>query len=55
MALVFQGSALLTLTFGNVGYVSEQDTLSETTIESRIAESLHFVDSDDIAEAMRAS
>ena len=55
MALVFQGSALFdSLTVReNVGYrLWEQDTLSETTIESRIAESLHFVGLDDIAEAM---
>jgi phospholipid/cholesterol/gamma-HCH transport system ATP-binding protein len=55
MALVFQGSALFdSLTVReNVGYrLWEQGTLSEITIESRIAESLHFVGLDDIAEAM---
>src|SRR5881409_2690877 len=44
MALVFQGAALFdSLTVReNVGYrLCEQDTLSEKTIESRIAESLH--------------
>jgi phospholipid/cholesterol/gamma-HCH transport system ATP-binding protein len=57
MALVFQGSALFdSLTVReNVGYrLWEQGTLSEITIESRIAESLHFVGLDDIAEAMPA-
>ena len=55
MALVFQGAALFdSLTVReNVGYrLWEQDALGEETIESRIAESLHFVGLDDIAEAM---
>src|SRR3989442_1832353 len=55
MALVFQGAALFdSLTVReNVGYrLWDQGTLSEKTIESRIAESLHFVGLDDIAEAM---
>ena len=55
MALVFQGAALFdSLTVReNVGYrLWDQRTLSEKTIESRIAESLHFVGLDDIAEAM---
>ncbi|HZC67267.1 MAG TPA: ATP-binding cassette domain-containing protein, partial [Nitrospirales bacterium] len=57
MALVFQGAALFdSLTvLENVGYrLWEQGALSETTIESRIAESLHFVGLDDIAEALPA-
>jgi phospholipid/cholesterol/gamma-HCH transport system ATP-binding protein len=55
MALVFQGSALFdSLSVQeNVGYrLWEQGTLSETTIDGRIAESLHFVGLDDIAETM---
>ena len=55
MALVFQGSALFdSLTVReNVGYrLWEQGVLSEKTIESKIAESLHFVGLDDTAEAM---
>src|SRR5439155_685590 len=55
MALVFQGAALFdSLTVReNVGYrLWDQGTLSEKTIESRIAESLHFVGLDDIVEAM---
>jgi phospholipid/cholesterol/gamma-HCH transport system ATP-binding protein len=55
MALVFQGSALFDSlsVHENVGYrLWEQGALSETTIEGRIAESLHFVGLDDIAEAM---
>jgi phospholipid/cholesterol/gamma-HCH transport system ATP-binding protein len=55
MALVFQGSALFdSLTVReNVGYrLWEQGALSETTIDGRIAESLHFVGLDDIAEHM---
>jgi len=55
MALVFQGAALFdsVTVRENVGYrLWDQGTLSEKTIESRIAESLHFVGLDDIAEAM---
>src|SRR3989442_14757563 len=55
MALVFQGAALFdSLTVREiVGYrLWDQRTLREKTIESRIAESLHFVGLDDIAEAM---
>jgi len=55
MALVFQGAALFdSLTVQeNVGYrLWEQGVLSEKTIESKIAESLHFVGLDDTAEAM---
>src|SRR5207247_9232113 len=55
MALVFQGSALFdSLTVReNVGYrLWDQGTLSEKTIEGRIAESVHFVGLDDIAESM---
>jgi phospholipid/cholesterol/gamma-HCH transport system ATP-binding protein len=57
MALVFQGAALFdSLTVReNVGYrLWEQRTLSETTIESRVAESLHFVGLDGIADALPA-
>jgi phospholipid/cholesterol/gamma-HCH transport system ATP-binding protein len=57
MALVFQGSALFdsVTVRENVGYrLWEQGASSETTIEGRIAESLHFVGLDDIAEAMPA-
>src|SRR5207245_2767721 len=55
IAFGFQGLALFDHLTGreNVGYrLWEQDVLSEKTIESRIAESLHFVGLDDIAEAM---